>query len=97
LAFEFQDKLSVQLFRVDGKAAWSGDFGLQFFVEYFALDLIMEDGACVGVTAMCMEDGTIHRFRSAQVSRFTLLNWSGFRWKSDCRVPYGRTNFLCSA
>ena len=36
----------------------------QFFVEYFALDLIMHEGECVGVMAMCMEDGTIHRFRS---------------------------------
>ena len=36
----------------------------QFFVEYFALDLIMHEGECVGVVAMCMEDGTIHRFRS---------------------------------
>ncbi|CAG9462900.1 unnamed protein product [Pedinophyceae sp. YPF-701] len=37
----------------------------QFFVEYFALDLIMDDeGACRGVMAMCMEDGTLHRFRA---------------------------------
>lgn len=34
-----------------------------FFVEYFALDLIMsDDGKCIGCTAMCMEDGSIHRF-----------------------------------
>jgi len=34
-----------------------------FFVEYFALDLIMsDDGACLGVIAMCMEDGSLHRF-----------------------------------
>ncbi|WP_414902047.1 succinate dehydrogenase flavoprotein subunit [Sphingomonas flavalba] len=38
-----------------------------FFIEYFALDLIMEDGACRGVIALCMEDGTIHRFRSHAV------------------------------
>ena len=30
----------------------------QFFVEYFALDLIMHEGECVGVMAMCMEVGT---------------------------------------
>jgi len=37
----------------------------QFFVEYFALDLLMDSsGACVGVLALCMEDGTLHRFRS---------------------------------
>merc|ERR1712064_230496 len=34
-----------------------------FFVEYFALDLIMDDeGRCLGCIAMCMEDGSIHRF-----------------------------------
>ena len=37
-----------------------------FFIEYFALDLIMEDGACRGIMALCMEDGTIHRFRAHQ-------------------------------
>jgi len=36
----------------------------KFFVEYFALDLVMDEGECVGVIAMNMEDGTIHRFRS---------------------------------
>mmetsp|Transcript_30713 Transcript_30713/g.70798 ORF Transcript_30713/g.70798 Transcript_30713/m.70798 type:complete len:629 (-) Transcript_30713:54-1940(-) len=37
----------------------------KFFVEYFALDLIMDDeGACRGVMALCMEDGTLHRFRA---------------------------------
>ena len=36
----------------------------EFFVEYFALDLIMDDsGACVGVMALCMEDGSLHRFK----------------------------------
>jgi succinate dehydrogenase/fumarate reductase flavoprotein subunit len=37
----------------------------QFFVEYFALDLLMgADGSCQGVLALCLEDGTLHRFRS---------------------------------
>jgi succinate dehydrogenase (ubiquinone) flavoprotein subunit len=36
----------------------------EYFIEYFALDLIMDaDGACVGVMAMNMEDGSLHRFR----------------------------------
>jgi len=35
-----------------------------FFIEYFALDLIMENGECRGVIALNMEDGTIHRFRA---------------------------------
>ena len=39
----------------------------EFFVEYFALDLIMENGECRGVIALCMEDGSIHRFRSQAV------------------------------
>jgi len=39
-------------------------FGCTFFVEYFATDLIMNDsGECVGVMAICMEDGTVHRFK----------------------------------
>ena len=38
-------------------------FNTTYFIEYFAMDLIMDDeGACVGVLAMSMEDGTIHRF-----------------------------------
>merc|ERR1711981_1061707 len=40
-------------------------FDCNFFVEYFALDLIMNDsGDCVGVMALDMEDGTLHRFKS---------------------------------
>ena len=56
----------------------------QFFVEYFALDLIMDDdGACRGVLALCMEDGTLHRFRSAQ----TILATGGA----------GRAYFSCTS
>jgi succinate dehydrogenase / fumarate reductase flavoprotein subunit len=40
---------------------------VEFFVEYFALDLIMDEGACRGVMAWCLEDGTIHRFRAQSV------------------------------
>lgn len=36
----------------------------QFFVEYFALDLLMDNGECKGVIAMCLEDGSLHRFRA---------------------------------
>jgi succinate dehydrogenase / fumarate reductase flavoprotein subunit len=42
-------------------------YAADFFIEYFALDLIMEDGECKGVIALCMADGTIHRFRSQAV------------------------------
>ncbi len=40
----------------------------QFFVEYFALDLIMgDDGTCQGIIAWSLEDGTLHRFRAKLV------------------------------
>jgi succinate dehydrogenase / fumarate reductase flavoprotein subunit len=39
----------------------------EFYIEYFALDLIMEDGECRGVMAWNLDDGTIHRFRAKQV------------------------------
>jgi succinate dehydrogenase / fumarate reductase, flavoprotein subunit len=56
----------------------------EFFVEYFALDLIMDDeGACRGVTAWCLEDGSIHRFRAQQ----TVLATGG----------YGRAYFSCTS
>jgi succinate dehydrogenase / fumarate reductase flavoprotein subunit len=42
-------------------------YDADFFIEYFALDLIMENGECRGVIAMCMEDGSIHRFKSHAV------------------------------
>jgi len=46
-----------------------------FFVEYFAMDLIMdEEGACRGVMALCMDDGTLHRFRAHQ----TILATGGY-------------------
>src|ERR1022692_375772 len=54
-----------------------------FFVEYFALDLIMEDGACRGVVALNMSDGTLHRFRAHKV----ILATGG----------YGRAWFSCTS
>lgn len=39
-------------------------YDCNYFIEYFALDLIMEDGECRGVIALCLEDGTIHRFKA---------------------------------
>ena len=49
-------------------------YSTDFYIEYFALDLIMEDGACRGVIALCMEDGSIHRFRAHQ----TVLATGGY-------------------
>jgi succinate dehydrogenase/fumarate reductase flavoprotein subunit len=40
-------------------------YDTEFFIEYFALDLMMDDnGRCVGVTALKMDDGTLHRFQA---------------------------------
>jgi len=55
----------------------------EFFVEYIALDLIMEDGVCLGVLAWCLDDGSIHLFRGHQ----TILATGG----------YGRTYFSCTS
>ena len=58
-------------------------FDAEFFIEYFALDLIMdEDGECRGVMAWNLEDGTIHRFRAHQ----TVVATGG----------YGRAYFSCT-
>jgi succinate dehydrogenase / fumarate reductase flavoprotein subunit len=56
----------------------------EFFVEYFALDLIMNDeGTCRGVIAWNLEDGSIHRFRA----HMTVLATGG----------YGRAYFSCTS
>ncbi|MCF8468973.1 MAG: succinate dehydrogenase flavoprotein subunit [Sneathiella sp.] len=56
----------------------------EFFIEYFALDLIMDkDGACKGVLCLCLEDGTLHLFRSHMV----VLATGG----------YGRAFFSCTS
>ncbi|MEC7587377.1 MAG: succinate dehydrogenase flavoprotein subunit, partial [Pseudomonadota bacterium] len=55
-----------------------------FHIEYFALDLLMnEDGECAGIIALCMEDGTLHRFWGQQ----TVLATGG----------YGRVYFSCTS
>jgi len=58
------------------------NYDCDFFVEYFALDLLMEKGECVGVIALSLEDGNIHRFRSKN----TVLATGG----------YGRAWFSCT-
>ena len=59
-------------------------YSAEFFIEYFALDLMMDqDGACRGVVAMCIEDGSIHRFRAKR----TILATGG----------YGRAYFSCTS
>lgn len=56
----------------------------EFFIEYFAMDLIMDDeGACRGVTAWKLDDGTLHRFRAQKV----ILATGG----------YGRAFFSCTS
>ncbi len=57
---------------------------VEFFIEYFALDLVMdEEGACRGVTAWKLDDGTLHRFRAQRV----ILATGG----------YGRAYFSCTS
>ncbi|MFM8244613.1 MAG: succinate dehydrogenase flavoprotein subunit [Candidatus Fonsibacter sp.] len=46
----------------------------EFFIEYFALDLLMHNGKCHGVTAWNLQDGTIHRFRA----HITILATGGY-------------------
>jgi succinate dehydrogenase/fumarate reductase flavoprotein subunit len=49
-------------------------YNCQYFVEYFALDLIMDADRCAGVVAMNLEDGSIHRFNAAN----TVLATGGY-------------------
>ncbi len=55
----------------------------RFFIEYFAIDLIMEGGACRGVLALDMATGTMHRF----LAQATILATGG----------YGRAYFSCTS
>ena len=55
----------------------------EFFIEYFALDLLMEDGQCRGVLAWDLATGTLHRFIAQQ----TVLATGG----------YGRSYFSCTS
>jgi succinate dehydrogenase / fumarate reductase flavoprotein subunit len=55
----------------------------EFYIEYFAVDLIMEDGACRGVVAIDLATGRLHRFRAHTV----LLATGG----------YGRAYFSCTS
>jgi len=56
----------------------------QFFIEYFAVDLLMdEEGACRGVVAWNLDDGTLHRFNA----HITVLATGG----------YGRAYFSCTS
>ncbi|HSR71786.1 MAG TPA: succinate dehydrogenase flavoprotein subunit [Kiloniellales bacterium] len=54
----------------------------EFFIEFFAVDLMMEDGTCRGVVAWNLDDGTLHRFRA----KMTILATGG----------YGRAYFSCT-
>ena len=59
-------------------------YSAEFFIEYFAIDLMMDqDGACRGVVALCLDDGTVHRFRAQK----TILATGG----------YGRAYFSCTS
>jgi succinate dehydrogenase / fumarate reductase flavoprotein subunit len=55
----------------------------EFFIEYFVIDLIMDEGRCRGVVALKLDDGSIHRFRA----HMTILATGG----------YGRAYFSCTS
>jgi succinate dehydrogenase flavoprotein subunit len=55
----------------------------EFYIEYFAVDLIMDDGVCRGLVAIDLATGKLHRFRSHQV----LIATGG----------YGRAYFSCTS
>jgi succinate dehydrogenase / fumarate reductase, flavoprotein subunit len=55
----------------------------EFFIEFFVIDLIMDEGRCRGVVALKLDDGTIHRFRA----HMTILATGG----------YGRAYFSCTS
>ncbi len=55
----------------------------EFFIEYFAVDLVMEDGACRGIVAIDLATGRLHRFRAHRV----ILATGG----------YGRAYFSCTS
>ncbi|EJD73885.1 succinate dehydrogenase flavoprotein subunit [Loa loa] len=58
-------------------------YNCQYFIEYFALDLMMDKGRCVGIIAMNLEDGSMHRFRAKN----TVIATGG----------YGRAFFSCTS
>ena len=55
----------------------------EFFIEFFAIDLVMEEGTCRGVLALDMQTGTLHRF----LAQATVLATGG----------YGRAYFSCTS
>lgn len=55
----------------------------EFFIEFFAIDLLMHEGACRGVIALDLNTGQVHRFRS----QMTILATGG----------YGRAYFSCTS
>ena len=57
-------------------------YSAEFFIEYFALDLLMDGGTCRGVVALNLDDGTLHRFRAHK----TILATGG----------YGRIYYTCT-
>lgn len=58
-------------------------YGCDYFIEYFAMDLLYEDGICKGILALNLEDGSLHRFQAKN----TILATGG----------YGRCYFSCTS
>jgi succinate dehydrogenase / fumarate reductase flavoprotein subunit len=61
---------------------------VEFFIEYFALDLIMDEGVCRGLTAWKLDDGTLHRFRA----QTTVIATGGYgRIYANCTGAHTQT------
>jgi len=58
-------------------------YDCNYFIEYFAMDLLMDEGRCVGVMALNLEDGSLHRIKANN----TILATGG----------YGRAYFSCTS
>merc|ERR1711937_488281 len=58
-------------------------YDCNYFIEYFAMDLLMDKGRCLGALALCLEDGSLHRIRAKN----TVLATGG----------YGRAYFSCTS
>uniref|UniRef100_A0A8W4F7W9 Succinate dehydrogenase [ubiquinone] flavoprotein subunit, mitochondrial n=1 Tax=Sus scrofa TaxID=9823 RepID=A0A8W4F7W9_PIG len=78
-----QDAIHYMTEQAPASVVESLRYDTSYFVEYFALDLLMENGECRGVIALCIEDGSIHRIRA----RNTVVATGG----------YGRTYFSCTS
>jgi succinate dehydrogenase / fumarate reductase flavoprotein subunit len=71
------------------------DKGVKFFIEYFALDLIMDDtGHCAGLLALCLEDGSVHQFRAKKTILATGGYGRAYDWGTSAHSCTGDGNAM---